>query len=252
MLVAMFFLMFYLSTPQIRRTPLFIMNVVAVVLGVVTGFTQVKRTTLMVLYPNTPGDDVSQRIPTAVSVVLPIYVDSILAVRLYIVYPRSMTSSLQLAVIFIPEIALKILRTVSATYYLVRYFQHLDHDPSISKAFAALLYETPCLQIEWIAGLLDNWDSPEDFRSQNSMIEARAINLLAAFVYVFMANFYVQIIGVLLATIWVSKERSAHHSDSAYPASFNSSLSFHAATVDPARTWASENLPPRRTCRIEE
>ncbi|KAH8818820.1 hypothetical protein DL96DRAFT_1622052 [Flagelloscypha sp. PMI_526] len=63
-----------------------------------------------------------------------------------------------------------------------------------------------------------------------------------AFTYVFMANFYFQIIGVLLATIWVSKERSNQHSDSAYPACLPSSLPFHATTVEPGRTGASDNL----------
>ncbi|KAH8818817.1 hypothetical protein DL96DRAFT_372244 [Flagelloscypha sp. PMI_526] len=300
MLVAMFFLMFHLSTPQIRRTPLFIMNVVAVVLGVVAGFTQVNRMTLTVLHPNTPIDVVSQRIPTAVSVLLPIYIDCILAVRLYVVYPRSMTSSLQLAVIFVPETALKILRTISATYFLVRFFQHLDHDPSLSKAFTALLYETPCMQIEWIAGLVDNcwaslwflWRLRRDVMKSSSSIEIAATNgtarkissqlqklfylglssfvfpcllniisviicykasiFLNSYAYVFMANFYIQIVGVLLATIWVSKERSAQNSDAACPASLTPSLPFHAATVDPVRTWASENLPPGRTCCIEE
>ncbi|KAH8818819.1 hypothetical protein DL96DRAFT_372252 [Flagelloscypha sp. PMI_526] len=300
MLVAMFFLMFHLSTPQIRRTPLFIMNVVAVVLGVVTGFTQVNRTTLMVLYPTASIDVISQRFPTSVSVVLPIYIDCILAVRLSIVYPRSMTSSLQLAIIFIPETALKILRTISATYYLVRYFQHLDHDPSLSNAFASLMYETPCMQIEWIAGLVDNcwssvwflWRLRHDVMKPSSVSDLGATNgtarkisgqlqklfylglssfvfpcilnivsviisykasiFLNSFAYVFMANFYIQIVGVLLATIWVSKERSAQLSDSACPASLTPSLPFHAATVDPAGTWMSENLPPGRNCCIEE
>ncbi|KAH8818811.1 hypothetical protein DL96DRAFT_1820206 [Flagelloscypha sp. PMI_526] len=303
MLVAMFFLMFYLSTPQIRRTPLFLMNVVAVVLGVVAGFTQVNRATLTVLYPNTPINLVSQRLPSTISVILPIYIDCILAVRLYVVYPRSMTSSLQLAIIFVPEIALKILRTINATYFLVRFFQHLDHDPSLSKAIAALLHETPCMQIEWIAGLVDNWQVlwaslwflwrlRHDVMKSSSSIEigtangtARKISghlqklfylglssfvfpcllniisviicykvsiFLNSYAYVFMANFYIQIVGVLLATIWVSKERSSQHSDSACPASLTPSLPFHAATVDPVRTWASENLPPSRTCCIEE
>jgi hypothetical protein len=74
------------------------------------------------------------------------------------------------------------------------------------------------------------------------------IKSLAAYTYVFITNFYVQIIGVLLATIWISKERSFQYLD---PASLGSSLPFHATTVDPARTYASENTPPSPVNHVE-
>jgi hypothetical protein len=68
-----------------------------------------------------------------------------------------MTSSSLLALIFTPVIALKVLRIVNAIHYLIRYSQQLERDPSMWEAFVALWNETPCMQMEWIAGLVDNW-----------------------------------------------------------------------------------------------
>ncbi|KAH8818938.1 hypothetical protein DL96DRAFT_1622450 [Flagelloscypha sp. PMI_526] len=291
-LVAMFFFMFFLSTPQIRRTPLFLMNVVAVVAGVVAGFIQVDRMTSEILYPNTPIASVIQRLPSVIIRILPTYVDCILAVRLYIVYPRNMTSSPLLALIFTPVIALKVLRIVNAIYYLIRYSQQLERDPSMWDAFVALWNETPCMQIEWIAGLVDNcwasawlvWrlrcdvmvrGSSSDMVVTNGIINNLSrhlrilfylglssfvfpslLNIISVivfykgsvfsdtYIYIFVTNTYFQVIGVLLATIWVSKERSCRLSDSTYPESLRSSRPFHATTVEPGRTWVSENLPP--------
>ncbi|KAH8824767.1 hypothetical protein DL96DRAFT_1610722, partial [Flagelloscypha sp. PMI_526] len=288
-LVLMFFFMFFLSTSQIRRTTLFIMNMVAVVLGVFAGIFHVDSMTRAILYPNTPSGRGIQIFSPVISMILPIYIDCILSVRLYIVYPRSMTSPLYLAIIFVPVVALKVLRTINATYFLLRFSQHLEHDTSIWEAFVTLLSETPCLQIEWISGLIDNcwasvwflWRLHHDIMKKNSSNDIGVTNgtarnvsgqlrklfylglssflfpcvldIFSVVIYyqrslfldtyniVFSTNTNFQIIGALLVTIWVSKERSFRDSDSYYP---STSLPFHATVVDPARTWASENLPP--------
>ncbi|KAH8826383.1 hypothetical protein DL96DRAFT_1281143 [Flagelloscypha sp. PMI_526] len=298
-LVAIFFFMFFLSTSHIRRSLLFLMNVVAVVSGVVAGFIQVDRMTLGILYPDIPIDNVIQRTPPVLFMILPIYIDCILAVRLYIVYPRSMTSSSLLALIFTPVAVLKVLRIINAVYFFVRYFQHLERDSSIWDAFVAIWFETPCMQIEWIAGLFDNcwasvwflWRLHRDVMVRGSSSDIVATNGtlrnvsrqlrklfyigLSTFVFpsilniisviicykgsifsdiytfVFVSNTYFQIIGVQLATIWVSKERSAHRWDLTCPASLHFSLPFHATTVDPRVTWASENPPLGPTSDVE-
>ncbi|KAH8818821.1 hypothetical protein DL96DRAFT_372265 [Flagelloscypha sp. PMI_526] len=288
-LVLMFFFMFFLSTSQIRRTALFIMNVVAVVSGMLAGFLHVKSMTMAILHPNTPSSRDIQIIPPVISLILPIYIDCILAARLYIVYPRSLTSPLHLAIIFIPVVALKVLRTANTTYLLIRFSLHLEHDPSLMDAFGAVLSETPCMQIEWISGIVDNcwasvwflWRLRHDVMRRgpssdigltagttarsvsgqlqklfclglSSFVFPCVLNILSVALYykrsifvdsynfVSSTNTNFQIIGVLLATIWVSKERSFRDSDSYEP---GTSLPFHA-TVDPSRTWGSENLPP--------
>ncbi|KAH8818822.1 hypothetical protein DL96DRAFT_1820209 [Flagelloscypha sp. PMI_526] len=252
----MFFFMFFLSTPQIRRTALFIMNVVAVVSGVFAGFFHVDSMTMAILHPSTPSGRGIQIFPPAISLILPIYIDCILAVRLYIIYPRSMTSSSLLALIFVPVVVLKFLRTINAAYFLLRFSLHLEHDRSMWEAFVTLLSETPCLQIEWIAA--STIDTARKVSGQlrnlfylglsSFVFPTPGIDSLAAYNIVFSTNTNFQIIGVLLATIWVSKERSLLNSDSYYP---STSLPFHARTVDPARTWASENLPPSPPHRVE-
>ncbi|KAH8813559.1 hypothetical protein DL96DRAFT_1716468 [Flagelloscypha sp. PMI_526] len=289
-LVPMFFFMFFLSTPQIRRTPLFIMNVVAVVSAIVAGFIQVHRMTSSILFPNTPNNRAIQRVAPVFWLILPIFVDCILAVRLYVVYPRSLTSSALLALIFTPIIGLKILRTANATYYLVLYSQNLSRSSTIWESFVKLWFETPCMQIEWIAGLVDNcwasvwflWRLHRDIMARGSFSDSIPTNgtlikisrqlqnlfylALSSFVfpcifnilaviicytgtifsntytYLLVISTYVQVIGVLLATIWVSKERGDHNSGLTSPTSLRSNLPFHATTVGPGSTWASEDL----------
>jgi hypothetical protein len=83
-----------------------------------------------------------------------------------------------------------------------------------------------------------------DSKALKSTVGTPDINSLVAYIYIFVTNTYFQVIGVLLATIWVSKERSCRLSDSTYPESLRSGRPFHATTVEPGRTWVSENLPP--------
>ncbi|KAH8818813.1 hypothetical protein DL96DRAFT_1750092 [Flagelloscypha sp. PMI_526] len=254
-LVAMFFFMIILSTPQMRRTPLFIMNVIAVVFGTVAGFVQVDRMADSILSSTRPANSVLQRVPFAFFMVLPIYIDCILAVRLYVVYPRSMTPSRRLLLIFIPVVALKVFRAINGVYFLVRYSQHLDRDPSVWEAFVAVWHETPCFKIEWLAGLVDNcWTSTwflmrldRDVMKRSSSSDFIAT---AGYMPIFETNQYFQIVGVVLATIWVAKERSDQHSESADPISFRSNLPFHA-TVERISTCPSDSFPPSPTSHIE-
>ncbi|KAH8818818.1 hypothetical protein DL96DRAFT_1560338 [Flagelloscypha sp. PMI_526] len=152
-LVVMLFFAFFFSTPQIRRTPLFVMNVVAVVSGVVAGFVQVDRMAISILSSQRPANSVIHRVPPAFFMVLPIYIDCILAVRLYA--------------------------------------QHLEHDPSVWEAFVAMWHETPCLKIEWLAGLVDNcWTSVwfllrlnRDVMKKNSSSDPVATNVSVIICY---------------------------------------------------------------------
>ncbi|KAH8818815.1 hypothetical protein DL96DRAFT_372229 [Flagelloscypha sp. PMI_526] len=296
-LVTMFFFMFIVSTPQIRRTPLFIMNVISVVSGAVASFVQVVRMASGILHPYNPINPFIQRAPPAFFLVLPIYIDCILAVRLSIVYPREMTSALLLATIFIPVVVLKVLRTTNVVYVLIRYSQLLERGSSIWEALATIWLTTPCLKIEWLARLVDNcwasiWflfrlrrdvmvrSSTSDVVASNRTLSNVArqmrnlfclglssfvfpciLNLISVILYykgsifsgtyLFVTNNYIQIIGVLLATIWVSKERTCPHSEPVYPAGFSASLSFHAATLNPRGTWASRSLVPGPTDCVE-
>ncbi|KAH8818814.1 hypothetical protein DL96DRAFT_372211 [Flagelloscypha sp. PMI_526] len=297
-LLAMFFFVIILSTPQIRQTPLFIMNVVAVVFGIVVGFVQVDRMADCILTSEPPANSILQRIPFASFMILPIYIDCILAARLYVVYPRSMTPSRRLILIFIPVVALKVFRSLNGVYFLVRYSQQLDRDPSVWEAFVEVWYETPCFKIEWLAGLADNcWSSTwflmrlhHDVMKKGSSSEfiatagslRRVSNQLQKLFYLALSSFvfpcilnivsviicfkgsifsgrylpifetsqYFQIVGVVLATIWVEKERSDQHSEPAYPTSSQPNLPFHA-TVERTSTCTSNSLPRGPTSHVE-
>jgi hypothetical protein len=90
--------------------------------------------------------------------VIPVFVDCILALRLYIVYPRHLTPHSLLVLIFAPIILLKLVRVVNCTYYLIRFRAKIaEGNPSIWYPFQSLWRETPCLKIEGFSNMAENW-----------------------------------------------------------------------------------------------
>lgn len=172
-LIPLLVLLFFLSGPKIRRTPIFIMNVISVTLGIITGLLDVKlrvsRTircpshctsyipqVLAIAYPEAPFERGIQEAYPGLLMCLPIFMDCILAVRLYVVFPPHMTRRSLLALIFIPVLAMKLARIGNTIYFLVKYKLQLDIDPS-QNAYATLWETLPCMKIEWLTGLFDNW-----------------------------------------------------------------------------------------------
>lgn len=90
---------------------------------------------------------------------LPVFMDCILAFRLYIVYPPKTTSKAQLTIIFVPILIFKIVRTVNLIVFMARFGKALLRPESTIIYFQTLWGTAPWtnLKIEWILQVFDNW-----------------------------------------------------------------------------------------------
>ncbi|KAJ7155532.1 hypothetical protein C8R43DRAFT_1000275 [Mycena crocata] len=256
-LVPLLLVLLFFSTPDIRRQPIFLMNLFAVIMGIVIGAVNLRIYVQDILSP--PGQGFSPRLLLAylgMILFLPLFLDCILAFRLYVVYPPRSTSKVQLAIIFIPIAVFKFVRTTNLIIFMVKFAAVLLVPDSKSAVgnFQVLWDHAPWTKIEWILQVFDNcyasgfflWRlwlgrrtqktsgmvrSTTSIRSGGDMLKRLFYLALSSFVfpcmfsiaqiiltfhnrdfflgaYIFVTNLYIEIIGVLLATIWASKTRS--------------------------------------------
>ncbi|KAF7378414.1 hypothetical protein MSAN_00268000 [Mycena sanguinolenta] len=231
-LVPLLCILLLFSTPQVRRQPIFIMNLLAVIAGIFTGAVGLQVcVTNIVSQPGVGFQPKPLLVFLAFILFLPVFIDCILAYRLYIVYPARTTSKLRLIVIFTPG--------------------HCFQDPT---NFQAFWDHAPFTKIEWILQVFDNcwasglflWKvwlgrkkaesagmvpSRESRHSGGDKLKNLFYLALSSFMfpcmfsiaqiiltfhnhdffigaYVNLTNIYVEIIGVLLATIWAAKSHS--------------------------------------------
>lgn len=109
-----------------------------------------------------PGEDFPGRTLLAylgMILFLPVFMDCILAFRLYVVYPPRTTSKPQLAIIFIPIIIFKIVRTANIIVFMVKFAEVLlqPNTKSAIVYFQVLWDTAPWPKIEWILQVFDNW-----------------------------------------------------------------------------------------------
>ncbi|KAF7332910.1 hypothetical protein MVEN_02396700 [Mycena venus] len=279
-LVPLFCVLLFFSTPQIRRQPIFLMNLFAIVMGLVVGAVNLQIWVSDILSP--PGESFKPRTLLAylgMILFLPLFIDCILAFRLYVVYPPRTTSKVQLAIIFIPIAVLKIARTTNLIIFMVKFAAAISTsavadflilwcgagfpDPGgfpykCSGGFPDPLH-APWTKIEWILQVFDNCYASGFFlwkvwighrkAKASGIVHSRSTGssadklkslfylALSCFVfpcmfsiaqviltfrnhdfflgaYVFVNNIYIEIVGVLLATIWATKGRSENTADS--------------------------------------
>ncbi|KAJ8078441.1 hypothetical protein PM082_012723 [Marasmius tenuissimus] len=253
-LVPLLVILFFWSTPSLRRQPIFIMNVAAVVLGIIVGILDIKLSVGRILNPTQAFPASYLLAFTGMVILLPVFVDCILAFRLYAVYPPRTTKKPLLALIFLPIILFKIARLTNLLVFIVQYAIECA---GVSDLEANILFQQiwdhgVATKIEWIAQVVDNcytsgwflWRLRTSYSlergngivmSQGSSYTTRRIQTLfywalssfffpcvfsiiqVAIVfnnrdfflgaYIFVTNLYLEIICVLLATIWTASTK---------------------------------------------
>lgn len=91
---------------------------------------------------------------------LPVFMDCILAFRLYAVYPPKATPKAQLAIIFIPIILFKVARTVNLIVFMAGFGVALLKPGSPVIYFQIVSWGSAPwtnLKVEWILQVFDNW-----------------------------------------------------------------------------------------------
>ena len=92
--------------------------------------------------------------------VTPLFVDSILLLRVYSVFPLRTTSRLKLATIMGASILVKIARLINASYFMAKYSENVHSlDKSTTAVGGGMVLVTsplPSVKIEWFLRMFDN------------------------------------------------------------------------------------------------
>ncbi|KAF7427832.1 hypothetical protein PC9H_007048 [Pleurotus ostreatus] len=247
-LVPLLIMLLYFSTPALRRRPIFLMNLFSVSVGIAFNVGLAAYNINVILHPETASDTSRSIAVLACAITLPVFIDIILAFRLYVVLPRHSTSKTMLCIVFIPLALFKIARLINIGIFLKKLSVLLrSNDPAASLG-SGFEHFNPNHKIEWSLLVLDNcyaslfflWKLGMGRRSaKSSGIVSSAKDTLkrlfylaaASFVfpcvlgigqlvfafqgkgsyasYIFFTNVNVEIVCSLLATLWCAQSRWA-------------------------------------------
>ncbi|PFH53348.1 hypothetical protein AMATHDRAFT_137971 [Amanita thiersii Skay4041] len=251
MLLPLLITLFFFSTKELRRKPIFILNVLALLFGEIMGVLNVVHEYHAIVDPLNPLDPSNYVASGIIIIITPFLVQSILVLRLLAVYPLCRTPTRLFISIFLPLALLKIARAINFAIFLKNYVIVVK---AVGDAFIAGKYSwnTVNIKIEWILQLVDNsaasflflkrlnirntltiskYTASTNGRSSHASkittlfwialsnfvfpVILSLIQLIYAFqgaqflpgTYVQLVNGYVEIIGVLLATVWAAGTR---------------------------------------------
>ncbi|PFH50975.1 hypothetical protein AMATHDRAFT_3484 [Amanita thiersii Skay4041] len=252
MLVPLLVALFFFSTRNLRKKPIFIGNLLAILLGMSLASVIIA---LLVSVLNHPLDPPSRSLALSFASLLafsPILVESILIIRLLAVYPFGKTPHRHFFPIFTWIGLLKIARVVNAIDYVVNISRAVKPGMNTLLLLQEVWTRFPNYKIEWFLQVADNTStsvlflirlnkgrtlstenpahrigSERRFSTYASRLEALFWIAVSNFVIpvllsiaqlivvwldnsifdvvpICLVNIYVEIIGVLLATVWVA------------------------------------------------
>lgn len=144
--------LFYFSTRHSRRQPIFVLNVIAILLSIIIGI-------LIDYYSIRSMLDPSANLPVSINFAIgllctvnSIIVDSILLVRLLVVYPPSQMHMLRFVSIIALPVLLKVARIINFIVFTVVLGRASSDPVKLLNAWA----NAPYLKIEWVMQLVDN------------------------------------------------------------------------------------------------
>ncbi|KAI0742341.1 hypothetical protein C8Q80DRAFT_1273030 [Daedaleopsis nitida] len=221
--------LFLFSTHALRRRPVFILNLISVSLGLLHGALYTYNQTRSILL--LPIPTVLLTILALLTFLIPMFAELILIVRVLAVYPPSRLTLTARVAVYAPTCVFKIARLVNAVIFIVRWiewFLMLFDDSYTSLLFLYRLregshrtsqiqnrtimisntsiwtYSSRLKALFWIA--VSNFVFPVILNIAQLVLVFRDKSFLNNS-YLFMVSMYIQIIGVLLATIWCTGTR---------------------------------------------
>ena len=117
-LVPLILILFFSSTPQSRRHPVFIFNILACCSGICEAAINAALETKQILYPLEPASKSLLTSVIAFAIVSPVFIDSILLFRILAFYPLGSTPTFQLLTIFSLPVLVKSERFIAVVLYL--------------------------------------------------------------------------------------------------------------------------------------
>ncbi|RDB24592.1 hypothetical protein Hypma_008258 [Hypsizygus marmoreus] len=156
LLVSLVIAVFYFSTHNSRRKPIFILNIVTILLALAVGFLIDARAVRVILSPlNPPPLSVNLAIGV-LGAVQAILVDTVLLLRLLAVYPRSYIGAHNFVLILMFPVLMKVGRVINLIMF-INALADATRDPATATTLIAHVWShAPYLKIEWFAQVLDN------------------------------------------------------------------------------------------------
>ncbi|KAK7453541.1 hypothetical protein VKT23_011821 [Stygiomarasmius scandens] len=244
-MVVMLLALLFFSTPSLRKTPIFLLNVIVILLGLCGAIINIYEEVRSTLYPNVRENPTVIIAMGAVDGITPTLADSILLLRVWALFPLQTTPPLLMAFIFGVPVFLKIARFINATIYLAAYARDVQAWTAAQGGSILVTSSLPSVKIEWFLQVFDNAISSSVFLLQlrkrktfkaSSTFKQKLSTLFwiatSNFVFpvvmgiiqltIYMAtgnyllalyieevNFHFTIIGVVFATVWAAELRWA-------------------------------------------
>lgn len=155
-LVPLILTLYFFSTPNSRRHPVFILNILACCSGICEAAINAALEVKQIIYPLEP---VSPSLLTAViafSTVSPLFIDSILLFRILAFYPPYRTPRRTLIAIFALPLLVKCGRFTAVVMYLHSFTHSSGRLPSILLAAESTWPKNPYIITEWTLQMTDN------------------------------------------------------------------------------------------------
>jgi len=154
MLIPLLAMMFALSTSQSRRTPIFILNVLAVSLGLVVGALCGHLTIQSILSPFTGINGTEDFVYNILYIWMPWITEAVLVVRVVVVYAPAYQSS-RIALLLAFTIAVKVARAAINIVFLVQW-KRSTSSGSVNQFSTTESLNGWMIKAAWILELLDN------------------------------------------------------------------------------------------------
>lgn len=155
-LVPLIITLFVFTPPQSRRNPIFVLNIFACCSGIIEAALNAALQTIQMIFPLRPVSIALLTSVVAFALVSPVFIDSILLLRILAFYPISITPKRTLAAIFAFPLAIKCARFIVVVTYLCIFVQKTRTSSSVFAAAESIWPKNPFILSEWTMQMMDN------------------------------------------------------------------------------------------------
>ncbi|KAF4576406.1 hypothetical protein EYR36_000996 [Pleurotus pulmonarius] len=269
--IPLLFALFFFSTSSLRRQPIFILNVVSVCVGIAMGLLNMQTLVPPLVDPLRLVDRRGILAYTFLSTSVPILVESILMFRLFAVFPYRQTPKRLFFSIFIPLGLLKAARVGNVIEFMVT-FARITRSVTKNEEMGALSLRHAGPKVEWFLQVVDNTSVYSAmFATQPNSYPARlrtlfwiaitnfifpvlvSITLLVLYfregdylkiLMCIISNAYIEIIGVLMATVWAASTHWQVENPSPSPFSAPQFEKIECTIYTSKTHWEPSTSPP--------
>ncbi|KAJ7588092.1 hypothetical protein C8J56DRAFT_827326 [Mycena floridula] len=156
MLIPLLIMLFALSTPKTRRTPIFALNVLAVVLGIIVGALSNHLTIQSVLSPFSGVNPTEDFVYNILYVWMPWISEAVLLVRVIVVFRPTYQRMSNMVLLLGFPVVIKTARAVINIMFLVQWKRNTSSSGAVNQFNTTQSLDTWMPKVDWILELFDN------------------------------------------------------------------------------------------------